>query len=110
MISILSIIKDEQLYLQEWLGYHFSIGVDKVILYEDTNSGPHQIYDSRVSISPIPITGEDRQRKLLIQEAAKLTGWVAFIDIDEFIRVTPGKTLEEVLVSPGIGMTRFNIG
>ena len=41
-------IKDEQRYLDEWLEYNLKLGFDKIILFEDYNSKPHDIskYDS----------------------------------------------------------------
>ena len=38
-----TMINDEQRYLDEWIQYHLNIGFDKIILFEDFNSHPHDI-------------------------------------------------------------------
>lgn len=41
-ICISTIIKDEQLYLENWIKYHLNYGISKFILFEDKNSISHQ--------------------------------------------------------------------
>ena len=38
---IITIVKDEQLYLEEWIAYHLKLGIDKLFIYEDINSSSH---------------------------------------------------------------------
>ena len=56
MIHILSMIKDEQRYLDAWIEYHLNIGVDKFVLYEDYSSSPHDVskWGDKVVLLRIP--------------------------------------------------------
>ena len=38
---IITIVKDEQLYLEEWIVYHLNLGIDRLFIYEDINSTSH---------------------------------------------------------------------
>ena len=44
---IITIVKDEQLYLEEWIAYHLKLGIDKIFIYEDVNSGSHSYITSK---------------------------------------------------------------
>ena len=44
---IITIIKDEQLYLEEWIAYHLKLGIDKIFIYEDLNSSSHSYITSK---------------------------------------------------------------
>ena len=44
---IITIIKDEQLYLEEWIAYHLKLGIDKIFIYEDINSSSHSYITSK---------------------------------------------------------------
>ena len=39
---ILSLIKDEHEYLEDFITHHISIGIDKIFLYEDITSASHK--------------------------------------------------------------------
>ena len=42
MICILTIIKDEQEYLEEWIKYHLNLGINHIFILEDSNSTSHR--------------------------------------------------------------------
>ena len=44
---VITIIKDEQLYLDEWIAYHLKLGIDKIFIYEDINSSSHSSITSK---------------------------------------------------------------
>lgn len=39
---IITIIKDEQPYLEQWIKYHINIGIDTFFIYEDFFSSSHR--------------------------------------------------------------------
>ena len=39
---IITIIKNEHLYLDEWITYHLNIGISHIFLYEDIDSESHK--------------------------------------------------------------------
>ena len=53
---ILTIIKDEHLYLDEWIKYHLDIGVFHIFIFEDVGSKSHQAivekYSDKVTLAP----------------------------------------------------------
>ena len=40
-ICICQLIKDEQIYIEEWIDYHLNLGISKFVLFEDYNSTSH---------------------------------------------------------------------
>lgn len=38
---ILTIIKNEHQYLDEWIQYHLNLGIDALFIYEDIDSDSH---------------------------------------------------------------------
>lgn len=108
--AISTCIKDERLYLKEWLDWHFEKGFDHVYLYEDNGSEPHadivSEYGDRVTLLPIDITKDEletrehRQMKTYLYTVhtyGHLYDWIAFIDVDEFIEFDDGYDLERLL-------------
>ena len=108
-------IKDERDYLDDFLSYHVNLGIEKIFLFEDINSEPHDDicakYGDRVEL--IPVT-----RLFTLEKIAKLKrfnmfqsqtikegfvyiknnyccDWCFSIDADEFITVE--KPLDDVL-------------
>jgi hypothetical protein len=54
---ILTIIKNEHLYLDEWIQYHLNIGVDHIFIFEDIDSNSHheivQPYSNQITLFSI---------------------------------------------------------
>ena len=127
-VCIIALAKMEELYIEEWLDWNYSIGVDHVILGDNNDS------DYEHPIKPIVqkyidaglLTYYDIQNKKKIQmlyyneayrKYALEYDWVGFIDVDEFIYCPKynnsiKKYLEETerrgynaLVFPWINMT-----
>jgi len=83
-VALVCIAKDEDDYIQEWIDYHFKLGVDDIFIYEnDWRSG---IWQERVHT--IPFDGKHRQvyayNDFLFRRANDYK-WAIFIDVDEFI-------------------------
>jgi hypothetical protein len=39
--KIITLVKDEQEYLEEWINYHLNLGFDVIEIYEDLESTSH---------------------------------------------------------------------
>lgn len=100
--AICSVVKNENLYIKEWVDYHIGIGVNKIILYDNNPPGGElvsvvlQEYVDRgiVDIYPVnesKVTGMeslvDLQMTLYNQcmDQYQDYDWIAFVDVDEFI-------------------------
>lgn len=98
--AICAIIKDEHLFLKEWIDWHLSLGFDAIHLFEDEGSKSHEqicekysnVYlrryedDKELREIIAPEFGNSKQKKLYEWFYNHSSDdWVAFIDIDEFI-------------------------
>jgi hypothetical protein len=94
---ICAIMKDEQLFLKEWLDYHLSIGFTEIHLYEDFTSTSHKditdqyekVYLHSMSEVPGCISGKVG-RQIAVYNHFCIThnsGWCLFADIDEYLRL-----------------------
>ena len=104
--AICAFMKKENAYIDEWLKHHLSIGIDKIILF-DNNDGmedypmtefvSRQVMAKRVKVINKRNTKLNKEKELkLVYDACK-TDWICFIDIDEFIYVRDGKTIKEAI-------------
>lgn len=87
--SICAIVKNEELYLEEWLQYHRTQGVEHFYLTDNgsTDNTLDIIYNSqditvRIDEST-PV--QFKAYQYMIDNHKKDTEWCAFIDIDEFL-------------------------
>ena len=98
-LSICAIFKDEASYLPEWIEFHRLVGVERFFLYDDHSSdGGREVVAPwvragvvSVSDCPIPL-GEGGQGWAYadaLRRARRVTRWLAFIDLDEFL-FSPG--------------------
>lgn len=106
--SICVIIKDEHLYLQEWIEYHLALGFDDIFLFEDYESRPHddivsaypQVHLTRMSeISPSR-PSYFRQLWLFryfVDRYKDQADWCLFTDIDEFLVFDEGYDLQRLV-------------
>lgn len=111
MISICSIIKDEQRNLEEWIRWHLGIGFTNIFLFEDFGSTSHKTItdkfpavhlttcDDYFTIKREYDTGTCRQLRLYQKflNEHKGEGWCAFIDLDEFVMLDEGETMADLL-------------
>ncbi len=94
-VSLCIIVKDEELYLDEWTDYHLSLGFADILIYD--NSVENNLRrrkqniirpgDERIEI--IHWTGSGQQLQAYTDCArrcqARNRTWAAFFDIDEFL-------------------------
>ena len=117
---ILTVIKDEHLYLEEWIKYHLNIGVFHIFILEDINSKPHKditnTYNNVTLIPALSILSNEEKDLVLANRANNIPGgqktyikaglkyikenydydWCFVIDNDEFITLEQGKTLNKI--------------
>ena len=104
-VSICAIVKDEDQYLDEWIGYHIERGVDHIYLYDNGSANPQQNCVSTENLKyctviPFPRTTGNPQCECyfeFLRDHGADSEWVAFIDADEFIRVIDGTPIPEFL-------------
>lgn len=107
--AICTIIKDERRYLEEWLQHNVNLGFTAIHLYEDEGSESHQdICEKFPKVylhSFSEVTNPDKSRRdwkqmslfaYFINKYKDLYDWCAFMDVDEFIRLEDGYTLERI--------------
>ncbi len=90
--AVCAIIKDESPFLKEWIYYHYMIGFEKFILFNNESSDAiYAILDDLISLNIVDIydiSGSHVQEKAYtccIEMYNKDIDWIAFIDVDEFI-------------------------
>lgn len=86
-LSLCLLIRNESVYLPEWLQWHRSLGVEHFYIL-DNGCNITESFGSDVSI--VPFTGEEiakqnRAYDLALREYGASTKWLGFIDTDEFI-------------------------
>lgn len=121
--SILTVVKNEQEYLDEWIKYHLDLGVDHIFIFEDFGSDSHKEicdkYTDRVSLSSIETLLDENTIKEVLElklskernpqiiyfkkclnyiQSLSIYDWCFVIDCDEYITFeNNGSKLEDVL-------------
>ena len=76
-ICILTVIKNEQEYLDEWIKYHLDLGIDHIFIFEDTDSDSHKEitnkYGNSVSLDSIlsVLSDEDKKKTEELKQTKK---------------------------------------
>jgi hypothetical protein len=99
-LSAVAIVKNEALYIEEWLEYHLLLGIQKFYIYDNESSDnlpeilqPY-VRDGIVEYKYFP--GSEKQVAAyndVLQKAKQETYWLAAIDIDEFIVPVKDETI-----------------
>jgi hypothetical protein len=116
--------RDENRYLKEWLAFHFALGIQHVIIYDNNSHiplantikelgyGKHQ-----VTVLTDASTHHGRQSEAYADCLVKFGNsffWIGFIDTDEFIILKEGADLRVFLRDfegyAGLGMFWFCFG
>jgi hypothetical protein len=91
-LSILTLIKNEGMYLEEWIEYHVLVGVEKFHLVMNDNEDNSSeilvpyLLSGLVKLSSWP--GKRQQKRIYdhyVRRLRRETCWVAIIDVDEFL-------------------------
>jgi hypothetical protein len=117
-VGIFTIVKNEHLFLDEWIQYHLNLGVDKIFVFEDVGSLSHEEicnkYDkvqlfkitdiyNKVIASNIVHKRKIKSSRYGIQlkfmydiieyvHKQKCLDWLIYIDADEFITLEKNDT------------------
>lgn len=100
--AICAIIKDEHLYLEEWIEWHLGLGFNAIHLFEDKDSKSHEGICEKYSNVYLRRLENEKQVQHLLEEQRNSHrqfvlydwfareykneyDWTAFIDLDEFI-------------------------
>jgi hypothetical protein len=103
-LSICTVIKNEALYLEEWIAYHRHIGFDHFYIYNNnSNDNPYPIFQKYRDIVTFKEWDlNDWQQKLAYKDYCENysndSKWTAFIDVDEFIVYKGNKGLLQHLI------------
>ena len=113
--AICAIIKDEHLFLEEWIGWHLGLGFDAIHLFEDKDSKSHKEickkynnvylrrYDDDEEVKNIlECQGSSHRQKVLYdyfaRQSKEVYDWVGFFDLDEFVMFADGYNLDKLCV------------
>lgn len=103
-ISIVVIVKNEALYIREWIEYHLLIGVEHFYIYDnESKDNLHSLlgpYINRGIITYISCPGKTMQMPAYndaLIRFGKYNHWMAFIDADEFITLKTSESLPEFI-------------
>lgn len=107
-LAVCAVFRDEAEYLDEWVRFHRSQGVEHFFLYNNYSSdnfqqvlAPHADY---VTVTDWPISFlEGGQLRAVAHVIERLRGtfrWLAIIDVDEFIFGTMRPLAEELALEP----------
>ena len=111
--AICAILKDEHLFLEEWIDWHLSLGFDAIYLFEDKGSMSHEDICDKYSNVYLRRYENDENVKYILRNQSSsqkqtdlynwfgdrynnVYDWVAFIDIDEFIIFSSDYNLEKL--------------
>lgn len=122
---ILTVIKNEHEYLDEWIKYHIDLGIDHIFIFEDIDSESHKEicdkYGDKITLDTVDIVLDEQNRKkvrelkdtkksnpqyIYIQKGlsyikrtqANKFDWCFVIDNDEFITLEkPNDNLSDVV-------------
>lgn len=121
--SILTVVKNEQEYLDEWIKYHLDLGIDHIFIFEDIGSDSHKEicdrYSDKVSLYSIELVLDEDDVKTVLElketkrsnpqfiyfkkglnyiQSLSIYDWCFVIDCDEFITFEyDGSKLEDIL-------------
>jgi hypothetical protein len=103
-LAIVCIFRNEAPFLDEWIRFHLSFGVDHFYLYNNFSADDftHQlqpyIQSKIVTLYDWPVqTGQLSAYRHCIRNHAEHTRWMAFIDVDEFLFAPDGRSIADVL-------------
>ena len=112
-IVLCAIAKCENRYITEWIGWHFNIGFDKIVIYDNNDKDGERIRDAVGEIQNVEIVNwiKHKQRCCEAQVSAYNDcyvryadwNWIMFLDIDEFLEFKNGMSVREYLDLDWVG-------
>ena len=103
-IAATLIVKNEKMYMREWIEYHRIIGVEHFFIYDnESTDNLREFLDSYIKqgiVSYAFVKGSKKQMPCYEDSVArngKRVKWMAFLDADEFINIHSNCSLLEFL-------------
>lgn len=92
-VAVCAVLKDDQLYVDEWLRYHRFLGFDAMHLYDNNENpskylaGLHLIFGDFVTVKRLPPAKDLRESAYgdCFETFKTNNTWAAFINVDDFI-------------------------
>lgn len=108
---------DEDLFLKEWLAYHARLGFEHFIIYDDCSETPiRELLGAWARPKCVTVVRHAAKRDQIATYTQCLADfgpdfqWIAFLDVDEFIRLgpVPRSKREEAEPGPETGRAVFS--
>lgn len=104
-LTVCAIFRDEAPYLEEWIVFHQKQGVQHFFLINDKSSdGFAKVLQPFIEKGTVTLTNSLKWDQIFeynraLKKYGKMTKWMAFIDIDEFLFAPRGGTIPEALAN-----------
>lgn len=96
-ICVCSICKNENLYIREFVQYHYLLGINKIIIYDNNDLNGEELehlldyYIKKKYVDIIDVRGLSSIQipiyNYCYQNNKNLYDWITFLDIDEYIYI-----------------------
>ena len=102
-VCIICIQKNEENYINEWINYHLSIGIDNIFVCNNDDPKDKRLYDTihNDKVQIVDYQGVDGVQPIAYTKEFKRLqsefDWLIFIDIDEFIILDGYNDIKEFL-------------
>ena len=107
-VSVCAIVKNENLYLQEWVDYYHKLGVSKIFLYDNNDAKGEKVQDviqthinsgyvKVIKYSNVKGCAQCKAYNHCYKTNKDKYGWLFFVDLDEFLHIENGLSLIEFL-------------
>lgn len=107
--GVCTLVKNENLYIREWIKHYINLGFDKIILYDNNDTNGEKLKSviqdyinagviDTYKINDIPFSNNLQTycyNDCLDRYKLKLN-WIAFFDVDEFLELEEYKTIQQL--------------
>lgn len=107
-VYVVVIAIHEEPYIHEFLTHHLSLGVDKIVLYDNHPSATLSVYSEHPGIIYKHFPGKQKQMPAYIDfmrwchaNPSEAPDFVGYIDVDEFLILKRHSTIQEFLAEFG---------
>jgi Glycosyl transferase family 2 len=119
-LAICALAKDEGLYIEEWIAFHFLQGVSEILIFDNESTDNMRDILARIARhAPVTVLDWPGDNYYQMQMEAYRAGakrlsrraeWVAFIDIDEFLFSSRNLSMPRELAEFGSEVGAIAIG
>ena len=113
-LAVVAIMKNEGMYLREWIEFHKQIGVEKFYLYDNESTDDTkqvlQPYINSGLVDYVYYPGQKMQMSAYndcVKKCKNEVKWLAVIDLDEFIVPVKTDSLSDLLDAQNRGFAQF---